>query len=154
MALPNNSNALQKKLIYDLSRKFGDSVVIYKLDGNGYNFITGASSITYNITKIRRAIVLQSKQVRLFSNNFDFGDAYDSKTRFFILERRYLNGYEPDLNDYIFYNNTRYKMKEIQEPENAVILAIKAEAVEGQMPQEIHQAILDSNVILSEGGES
>jgi len=144
----NNISQQQKALIYRLTRQFGGSLSIYKLLNTSTNLIDGSSVVNYQITKVRRAIIMMPKEVRLFGKGFKFGDAYDEKSRIFVIERRLLKGYEPDLNDVILHKNQKYSLKSIREPENDRTLIIEGVAVEGQLPEETHSAVLNNNVNL------
>lgn len=112
-----------KQIVYRLKRNFGVSIVLTRITSNTNNVETGKMTTVLQEITIRRAIIGPAKVLRDFvydlsfiaaNKNFTYGGYFDAGTRILIIDSKDLpSGFEPNLNDYIVYDSTKYNFKDV-----------------------------------------
>lgn len=112
-----------KLIIYRLKRNYGVTVKVVRLSNLQDNIQTGKMSQTKQEITIRRAIVGPALELRDFvydlsfiaaNKNFTYGGFFDVDTRMMIIDSKDLpKGFEPNLDDYVIYENRPYQFKEV-----------------------------------------
>jgi len=110
-------------IIYRLKREFGVSIVIRRLQSDGYDLETGVHTPVYADYTVRRAVVLPNRGVREFSydlsfiaanKNFTYGGFFDSSTKQILVDAKDLpKNFIPTENDICVYEERPYIIKEI-----------------------------------------
>lgn len=111
--------AFIKSNLYALKRDYGLPIDIYQKTGTTVNLITGATSSTENIIRLKKAIVLplnlQTRGLLPRRGDFAYGGFLDLETKIFII----LKKDAPDLSlgseDHIVSNHQRYNVQEFSE---------------------------------------
>ena len=112
------------------------------IDQSQVDVETGEKQITLSVINIKKAVVLRAREFRSFvydlayiSANKDFttGGFFDPEDRRVILQASDLNGHNPQVWDYIIFQNDKYDIKEIFEFENNFAFDLLARKVRGQV---------------------
>jgi len=123
----DNTLRENKKILYRLERQYGVPVVFRNPIQNDYNVQTGAMTRDYDTIKVRRVIVLPTRQTRDFvydlayiasNKNFTEGGYFDKTVRNMIVRKKWLGTNVPSLEWECTYKNANYVVKEINETED------------------------------------
>jgi len=112
-------------IIYRLKRTYGTTLTLWNPDTATHNLETGVINRTFDVLRIRRAVVLQARMIRDFeydlsyiaaNKNFTYGGFFDHRTRWIIIDGKDISsGFEPHEDMHIVISSKRYELKEIQE---------------------------------------
>lgn len=143
-----------KTLIYDLKRAYGQPADLYEIKYDS-DLQSGVKTITFfNHVHIKRAIIAPTRELRSFiydlayiSANKDFttGGFFDPSDRFVIIDKKDVNGWDFELDQFITFGYKRYDLTLLQEYESDSVIICKAKALEGQ---KIIQAMNATSVII------
>jgi hypothetical protein len=130
-----------KASIYRLKQRMGLPIDYHVIDEHSVDPITGDKTTVLSVIHIRKAVVLRAREFRSFvydlafiSANKDFttGGFFDPEDRQVILQASDLEGHNPQIWDYIIFQNDRYDIKEVFEFENNYAYMCLARKVRGQ----------------------
>jgi hypothetical protein len=130
-----------KNAIYRLKQRMGLPIAYHVIDQHSVDTETGIKNTVLRVINIKKAIVLQTHQLRslvydiaYLSANKDFteGGYFDSEDRRVIIQTSDLNGLKPNISDYIIFENVRYDIKEIKEYENNYSYEFRVRKIRGQ----------------------
>jgi len=143
-----NKLRFQRRLIYRLKRDKGVPLSFYQPVNTSQDLKTGVVSRAVTVTNIRRAIVMQSRQLRDFeydlsfiaaNKNFTMGGYFDQTDRVVLIDAKDLpSGFKLDLNDYVQTGNRRYNVLEGTELEMDDIFVFKIREIKERQKQLIH----------------
>ena len=112
-----------KQIVYRLKRNYGVSIVLVRLSNLVNNVQTGKMTSDKQEISIRRGIIGPTSMLRDFvydlsfiaaNKNFTYGGLFDAGTLALIVDSKDLpSGFEPNLNDYITYDSSKYTFKEV-----------------------------------------
>jgi hypothetical protein len=148
-----------------LKREYGGDIDIYRRLGGSTDHLTGEVTINKEVINVRRAIILTAKVIRksdrpinVISANktFTIGGTYDNNTRLFIIDRRNvpelsLKEFQLTEDDWIVYNGIKYEIKNFELIEFDAAWAITAQAVIGDVPEQIFLLKADNFIRMSQG---
>ena len=130
-----------KRVLYKLKRSYGLPVQYYVVTESVTNPATGDKTTTYSKVDITRAIVLRAREYRSFvydlayiSANKDFttGGFFDPEDRQVIIEASDVAvDFEPNIDDFIIFQNCRYDVKEVLHFEDNYGWALTAKKIRG-----------------------
>lgn len=130
-----------KNSVYRLKRLYGLPVAYHIIDQHSVDPETGDKTTVLEVIYIKRAVVLRAREFRSFvydlayiSANKDFttGGFFDPEDRRIIFEAKDLNGHDPQIWDYVIFQNERYDIKEVYAFENNYAFGCLARKVRGQ----------------------
>jgi len=159
--MTNNAKfRFQKQLMYRLKRDYGIRLTYNQPSTpEVVDFKTGSLSRVFTTTNIRRAVVLETRQIRDFeydlsfiaaNKNFTIGGFFDIAERLVILEIKDLpTGFKADINDHVYIGNRRYEIKEFNDLEDLKIVALKIKELVGAEVHEIHVRSVESVLLMS-----
>ena len=111
-----------KRSVYKLKRSYGLPVQYYVVPSHNVVPETGTKTTETTLIKVRRAVILRSRQFRSFvydlayiSANKDFteGGFFDPEDRRILLSQSDMKGHVPTPDDYMIIKNERYDVKEV-----------------------------------------
>ena len=124
-----------------MKRSYGSPIDYYQLSGHTMDPESGAKTATFTTFRIRKAVVLKAREFRSFvydlayiSANKDFtaGGYFDPKDRRVILDRRDVpSSFEPSIDDYIIFKNSKYVIGEVSEFEDNSAFMFLARKLKG-----------------------
>lgn len=140
--MPNN--LAFKDLLYQMGRDYSVSVRYGRIVTQDLNYDTGVNTVTKTVIDINRIIYVPSKLHRRFvqdiaylaaNKNFTYGGLFDENYTIFVLDARQVPiNFQPQLDDFIFYNKQRYHIKSVHEFEFGVGWTITCMAHLGANP--------------------
>lgn len=129
-----------RNVVKSLKQRYGTSVQYQRVDSNDFDPTTGQRTIQKETWTIEKAIVSPKTGIRDFAydlsfiaanKNFTYGAMFDPSTRLIIMDLDDLpSSLTPTVNDYLFIENNRYQIKEIDNCDGTALL-IKATHVDG-----------------------
>jgi hypothetical protein len=153
---------LIRQSLYNLKRQYGGTIDVYRLTTSAVDQKTGVVSVTRQVTRINRAVVLPSmihaeikKSISQISANkmFVVGGQYDAATRNFIIDRQDGPDLQLTLQHWIVYRNRKFEIKQIQEFEFEAGWIVTTRELIGEVPEQILELSADNLLILSQSGE-
>lgn len=144
--------------MYTLKRLYGGPIAIYRRVGGSTNRETGIVAVEKEVYNVDRAIILPAKVSRhadqplsVISANksFVYGGTYDRNVRRIIVDRRDvpeldLQTFELTMDDWVVYDSKKYEVKQFEILDFDAGWAIIGEAVEGDVPEQIHNVCADN----------
>ena len=138
-----------RSAIYKLKRLYGGTIFLYKQGNPSTDLLTGVKTWSdREVYRIEYAIILPVKatreQVQTISmisadKKFVYGGYFDRHARWFFIDPRDLpSGYVIEQDDHIVYRGKQYEIKEILDTEFDSIWGVSAVALEGVVPQQMH----------------
>lgn len=130
-----------KNTVYRLKQRMGLPIAYHVVDNSTVNVETGEKDVIIRVINIKKAVVLNAREYRTFvydiaylSANKDFttGGFFDPEDRHVILQASDLEGHNPQIWDYVVFQNVRYDIKEIKESENNYGYEITIRKIRGQ----------------------
>ena len=145
-----------RRSLYGLKKAYGCRVDLYKLRTAATNYKTGVKTYTKSVTRLRRCVVLPaqiqrdvSQTITAISANkgFVYGATYDAGTRKFVIDARDVPiGYEPELDDWLVYDERRYEIKDISVFEQRAGWIIIGKETLGVAAEQIHSARVEDTL--------
>ena len=112
-----------RKLLYNLKRRFGQRLEIKKVTGRNRDLRTGKVITAYETLIVKKAVVLPEMQARIFSyhlayiaanRNFTYGGLFDESKRTVLID---LKDIPKDktiiIDDRVLFNGNYYDVKDI-----------------------------------------
>ena len=158
-------NRLVRQTLYDLKKRYGAKVTIYKLTSASTDYRTGAKSATKLSQDVQKCIVLPTQELRRFFASIAFISAakqflspgiqgWDQSQRGFIFEGRDIPGWEFEPEDWIVYRDRRYEVVQVERLEfDTGWLVVCKEAKGAQPEQDIRINVVDSLNLTDEQSE-
>jgi len=110
-----------KRILYSLKRRYGLPITIHRATSSEVDIINGEQTQEITTYKIKKAVVLNTKQARDFAydlsyiaanKNFTYGALFDAGTRTILIDAIDLpTGFILLQDDGIIYNHERYEIK-------------------------------------------
>jgi hypothetical protein len=135
-----------RRLLYALKRRYGGSIVVYKLLDSQTDPRTGRKTVSVKEAQVPRAVVMPARSARkavrgisLTSANKEMvaGGTYDSSTRDFIIERADLLGITTlTADDWLVYNGRKYQVAAVDEVEFDSYWCVTAKESVGETPKQ------------------
>ncbi len=141
-------NRMIRATLYDLKKRYGAPISVYKLSAASTDYETGVKSATKTSVDIQKAIVLPTSEARRFLTSISFISAsksfvspgaqgWDQSQRGFIIEGRDLLNFEFEPEDWIVYRGKRYEVTLIEALEFDTGWLIIAKHTRGSAPEQI-----------------
>ena len=156
-------NRMIQQTLYSLTRQYGGTVSVYRLNDAETDVRTGRKTIDKDVFVVQRAVILPVKVSRdviqsisqISANKaFVYGGSFDSGLREFIIDARDLpEGFEFTSDDWLVYNGRRYEIKAIWEFEFRAAWIIVGKELMGRTPEQVHLVAADSLLSLAAGAE-
>lgn len=154
-------------VIYRLKRGYGLPLAIYQQTSSVVDLTTGAKTVSTNIVRLDRAIVLPATIHKNFiydigflkaNSNFTYGGIFTEGTRQIIIDRSDLPaGFEimPSDQYSIVYDHKRYSIKSVDEYEQKMAYLITMVEVKGAPVNEVYELQVHSRLKFTEtvGGQ-
>ncbi len=147
-----------RKVLYTLKREYGFDITFHKMTGQTLDLEDGTSTQTFEIKRIKRAIVLPDSKRDTFeydlafiaaAKNFTYGGSYTTSLRRIIIDRQDLGDYTIELRDYIIWNEKRWEVAKIDSYELETGFIVQIRLVEGVVRYQITEMDLESAVVFS-----
>lgn len=161
--MPGNRQ-LQRYLrmaLYHLKRNYGGRIDLYKLLSSDTDSRTGDAVQVKEAYPIDRAIILpatlsreERRGIALISSNklLTQGGYFDSVDCTFIIEREDAPGLEITPDDWIVESGRKYQIVNVDEYEVDSAWVIRAKALVGEVPQQIHVLYAENFLSISSAG--
>lgn len=156
-----NSLVFIRRVIYNLKRRYGFPLDIYRIISTVTNRETGKKIQEKSKYHIKRAIVLPNQVQKRFAfdlaylaanKDFTYGAEYLSNLRDIIIDVRDLpKEFEITINDYIIYDGKRYQIKIIEIAEHNQAYLIRMDHAPGSLPFEQHDVNVHNVLDLEQG---
>lgn len=155
-------NYMVQRTIYDLKRRYGNEITVYRLDSASTDYETGQKTASKTAYQIRSAVVLPASETRRFFASIAMLSAakqfiapgnqgFDQSRRGFIIEARDLpSDFEFQPEDWIVYNSRRYECEIIEALESRSGWMIMAKELKGTDPEEIISLNVNSSILFEE----
>lgn len=151
--------------LYSLKMAFGSQVSIYRVVESTTDYPTGVKSIETQARLVRNAIplpeqlnreVYQSVSYLASSRSFASlgGGQFHAGERAFIFDGRDIRGYEPNLADWLVYENTRFDITSIETLASNAGYLIVAKQVAGQPSGGVVSENVNHSTGLTDGSEA
>lgn len=152
-------NRMIRQTLYDLKKRYGDEITVYKLSSATTDYKTGVKAATTTSVDIRKAVVMPTSEVRKFFASISFISAsksflspgqqgWDQSQRGFIIDARDIPGFEFDPEDWIVYRGQRYEVVMIEKLEYDTGWLIIGKETKGQRPeQDIRLNVVDTLIL-------
>lgn len=110
-------------LFYSLGRQYGQEIHYHRASASVVDYDSGRTNTSYTVTRILRAIILPKVISRKFlydsiytkaTGGLTYGATNDVMSRSVILRKL---PFTPSLDDFIIYQNERYKVEKVEELE-------------------------------------
>lgn len=159
-------NRLVRETIYDLKKRYGAKITLYRLLSATTDYDTGAKSATKESLDVQKAAVLPSSEARRFLTSIAFISAsksfvspgvqgWDQSQRGFILDARDCPGWEFEPEDWIVYRNRRYDIVVTERLEFDTGWLVIGKEVKGSIPeQDIYINVVDTLDLAQEESET
>lgn len=127
--------------LYPLKRQYGAPVTLFHVLSRSVDTRTGEPTSRYRATRIRRAIVLPAKLMRMVDRNVSLisankqvvsGGWIDTSKRVFLIERRDAPQLELEKDDFVVYRGDKYALESIEEYEFASAWLLVAKHLVGE----------------------
>ena len=144
-----------RRIIYSLKKRYSFAISVYRIISTDTNIPWGEQTQEITPYPIRKAIVLNTKEMQSFAydlayiaanKNFTYGGLYDIGTRLFIIDGKDISTILQD--DVILYNHIRYEIKEIQDYHKGWLVIAKE--LKGQSRREIFTNTVEHSLALSQ----
>ena len=145
-----------KNNIYRAKYRYGMPIRFHIVDTSTVDPVTGDKNVVARVINIKKAVVMPARQIRSFvydlafiSANKDFttGGYFDPSDKQIIIDAKDLDGYVPQIWDYIICGNARYDIKEVYDYYSGVAYFCLGRKVKGQI---ITQIVTRHNGIIFE----
>lgn len=120
-----SANTLIKRVIYNLKRRFGESLSVVRPGSRTPNLSTGVITSGEDTSiSVGKAIILPGKAERKFSydlsfiaanKNFTYGGFYDVDQREIIIDAKDLGAFVPKISDHILWRTKKHEVKQVSE---------------------------------------
>ncbi len=147
-----------RRVLYSLKKEFGFDITFHKMLAQTLNLEDGTSTQTFEIKRVRRAIILPDSKRDTFeydlayiaaAKNFTLGAYYNTSLRKIIVDRQDLGDYVIELRDYIIWNEKRWEVAKIDSYELETGFIVQVRLVEGTIRYQITEMDLESSLIFS-----
>jgi hypothetical protein len=155
---------LIKRTIYDLKRRYGAPVDVYKLLSNQSDPKRGTVDTQVEVYPLDRVIVLPNKlnkaehrTISIISANKQMlqGGWYEADGRNFIIDRLDLPGVELTTDDWLVFQGRKYAFESLNEYELDMGWIVTGKALTGEAPQQVFKVKAESFVeFTSNAGQS
>jgi len=158
--MANNGNPTLNKLvrqtIYDLKKRYGAKITVYRLSSAATDYETGVKTATKVSLDVQKAAVLPSSEARRFLTSIAFISAsksfvspgmqgWDQNVRGFILDARDVPGWEFEPEDWLVYRDDRYEIVTVERLEFDTGWMIIGKQTKGSVPeQDIRVNVVDT----------
>lgn len=123
-----------RRLIYSLSRQFGQPAVLIRVLSETPDYTVGRQSSSNLQINVKRVVALPSKVARAWAHSrpdtsrhqdFAIGGTWDSRTRAFLINKRDLPPtYSPSIKDFLYFRLSRYEVVKVAEYEEDEAIAL------------------------------
>jgi hypothetical protein len=149
-------NKLIRQTIYDLKKRYGAKITVYRLTTAATDYETGVKTATKDSLDVQRAAVLPSSEARRFLTSISFISAsksfvspgmqgWDQSQRGFILDARDCPGWEFEPEDWIVYRDRRYDIVTTERLEFDTGWLVIGKEAKGSVPeQDIRINVVDT----------
>ncbi len=147
-----------RRVLYSLKKEFGFDITFHKMLDQTLNLEEGTSTQTFEIKRVRRAIILPDSKRDTFeydlafiaaAKNFTYGGSYTTSTRRIIVDKQDLGDYVIELRDYIIWNEKRWEVSKLDSYELETGFIVQVRLVEGVVRYQITEENLESAVVFS-----
>ena len=159
-------NKLVRQTIYDLKKRYGSKITVYRLLAASTNLETGVKTATKESLDVQKAAVLPSSEARRFLTSISFITAsknfvspgimgWDQSQRGFIVDARDCPGWEFLPEDWIVYRDRRYEIVVTERLEFDTGFLVIGKEVKGSVPeQDIRINVVDTLGLEQEESET
>ena len=146
-------DVLIKRTLYDLKRRYGNEIQVYRLEDTTTDYETGVKTASKSVIDIRHAVVLPAAEMRRFFASIAFitaskqflspgNQGYDQSQRGFIIQHQDLAEagspeYEFQPEDWIVYRGNRHEVERIERLEFDTGWLIIGKELKGTVPERI-----------------
>lgn len=134
--------------IYELKKRYGAPITVYRLASSSTDYETGVKSATKLSFDIQRAVILPSSEVRRFLTSISFisqsksfvspgSPGWDESQRAFIIDGRDLRDFSFEPEDWIVYEGKRHEVVIIESLEFNTGWLIIAKQAKGSIAERI-----------------
>jgi len=139
-------DALIKRTLYDLKRRYGNEIQVYRLDSSSTDYETGVKSATTSVIDIRHAVVLPASEMRRYFASIAFitaskqflspgNQGFDQSQRGFIVASQDAPDFEFEPEDWIVYRGKRYDVAVIERLEFDTGWLVIGKELKGTVPE-------------------
>lgn len=147
--------------LYELKKRYGDFISVYRLLSATTDYETGAKTATKESFDTR-AIVLPTSEIRRFVANLNFISSskpfvspgihgWDQSQRGFIIDARDIPGFEFETEDWIVYRDQRYEVSFVEKLEFDTGWFVVAKAVKGSDPEQFIRLNVVDTLVVEQG---
>ena len=159
-------NKLVRQTIYDLKKRYGAKITIYRLLSTSTDLETGVKTASKESLDVQKVAVLPSSEARRFLTSISFITAsknfvspgmmgWDQSQRGFILDSRDCPGWEFEPEDWIVYRDNRYEIVVTERLEFDTGWLVIGKRVKGSVPeQDIRINVVDTLEVEQEESEA
>jgi len=158
-------NYLIKRTLYDLKKRYGNEISVYRLEASNTDYETGVKTATKSVIDVRSAIVLPTNEVRRFFASIAFitaskqflspgNQGFDQNQRGFIIAAEDIPGFEFEPEDWIVYRGKRYDVSVIERLEFDTGWLIIAKELKGTVPERIINLNASNTMEMDDESES
>ncbi len=141
-------NRMIRATIYELKKRYGAPITVYRLASATTDYETGVKTATRLSFDIQLAVILPTSEARRFLTSISFisasksfvsagGQGWDQSQRGFIIDGRDLLNFEFEPEDWIVYRGKRYEVTLIEALEFDTGWLIIAKETKGSSPEQI-----------------
>lgn len=156
---------LAQRTLYDLKRRYGQEVTIYKTIGLSTNYQTGIKTSDTESLFVRNCIALPAKLARKLSQSISYlsasksfagqgGPGWNQESVVFILDQNDIRDFEPKIEHWITYRGKRYDFHTIEKLQEQLGWLIEGIAVIGTDPEEAVKRNTDDDLIFGDDAEA
>ncbi len=147
-----------RKLLYSLKKEYGFDLTFHKMTEQTLDTELGTSEQTFEIKRVKRAIILPDSKQSTFeydlafiaaAKNFTYGGSYDTSLRKIIVDKQDLGDYEIEIRDYIIWDEKRWEVAKISSFELSTGFIVHVRLVDGTVRYRITEIDLETNIIFS-----
>ncbi len=147
-----------RKLLYSLKKEYGFDITFHKMIEQTLDTELGTSEQTFEIKRVKRAIILPDNKQSTFeydlafiaaAKNFTYGGSYDTSLRKIIVDKQDLGTYEIEIRDYVIWNEKRWEVAKISSFELETGFIVHVRLVEGTIRYMVTEQSLESSVVFS-----
>lgn len=146
------------KVLYSLLKRKGERVTFVR-HTESLNYETGKKATVNTPFEVRQAILLPDNLDRRFvydlayiatNKNFTYGALFDTSNRKIIVRTKDLNGYIPEISDYMLFEATRWDIVQIIRFEANVGYLMIGQRVDGAFLGGVYPAKARDRVVFSD----
>ncbi len=154
-------NRTIRAVLYDLKKRYGAPISVYRLSSASTDYETGVKSATKISFDIKKAIVLPASETRKFLTSISFISAskafvssgiqgWDQSQRGFIIDGQDLLNFAFEPEDWIVYRGKRYEVTLIETLEFDTGWLIIANQIKGSVAEQIINLNVVDTLIVSQ----